>query len=225
MHYLTSTAKNVDDLEERLREAEDMEEEEHIKSELLLDIGLEDIQLADQYQALGLLSQDEDNILPTIEFDDAVEDQDSEEIVSAVTEPSGAPNTMLPSQLHQVPQDLSEELPHQQVQDKDPEPFTLALSLWYEEADISRTQYSSLREILRMLEPNPILNRLLNSYAPLQRKTKGWLPQLQLRRDLLSLTASKMPSLAEKQKKHTTGGAPKEHLYFFDPVDLFAQIL
>ena len=81
MHYLTSTAKNVDDLEERLREAEDMEEEEYIKSELLLDIGLEDIQLADQYQALSLLPQDEDNILPIIEFDDAVEDQDSEEIV------------------------------------------------------------------------------------------------------------------------------------------------
>ena len=68
---LTSTVKDVDDLEERLREANDieLEEEEDIKAELPLDIDLEDIQLTDQYQGLRLLPQEEENILPTIEFD------------------------------------------------------------------------------------------------------------------------------------------------------------
>jgi hypothetical protein len=127
---------------------------------------------------------------------------------------------------HVVPsQDLSEALPQPRVRDEDSDPFMLALGLWCEEAGISRTQYSSLREILRMLEPHSILNRLSKNYASLRRKTKGWLPQLQLRRALLSLNVSKMPSLAEQQKKHATADSIKEYLYFFDPVDLFQRIL
>ena len=76
-----------------------------------------------------------------------------------------------------------------------------------------------------MLKPYSILNRLLTHYAPLRRRTKKWLPQLLLRRTLIPLNTDKMASRAEKQKKHTTTDIAKEHLYFFDPIDLFSRLL
>ena len=211
--------KDIDDLEERLREATDQElEEEDIKAELPLDIDLQDIQLADQYHAL--LPQDEETIIPTIEFEDQVS-----EPTGSTPGTGDAFNLMPPPQTRRTSLDTSEPLPHPRVRDEDPDPFMLALGLWCGEAGISRTQYSSLREILRILEPHPLLERLPTNYAPLQRKTKGWLPQLQLRRALLSLNTNKMPSLAEQQKKNATAETAKEYLYFFDPIDLFKRIL
>ena len=50
--------------------------------------------------------------------------------------------------------------PHVCIHDEDPDPFVLALGLWCEEAGISRVQFRSLREILRMLEPHPIISKL-----------------------------------------------------------------
>ena len=189
-----------------------------------MDIDLEDLQLADQYQALALLPQADDNILPSIEFDDVPSSQAPSGFTTDPTREAFI-NPMPPPQSRRPSQDMSEALPHPRVQDEDPDPFMLALGLWCEEAGISRTQYSSLREILRMLEPHPALNRLPTSYAPLRRRTRGWLPQIQLRRALLSLNVNKMASSAEQQKKRTTQGPTKEHLYFFDPLDLFKRIL
>ena len=251
------------DLEDRVHEANDFDSDcDEGNAELPLDIDLGDLQLADQYQAPGFLPEDEDDILPSLEFDDSIVDdatnqettntdpntaneslvpsQDLSVNTSALTamappqsrRPSqdlsataDASASMLPPQSRRPSQDLSEALPHPRVRDEDPDAFILALGLWCEESGISRTQYSGLREILRMLEPHPMLNRLPANFAPLRRRTKGWLPQLQLRRAMLPLNASKLPSLPEQQKKHGISGTPKENLYFFDPLNLFQTIL
>jgi hypothetical protein len=44
------------------------------------------VQLADQYQALKLLLQDEDNIQSTVEFDDVANDEDIEKDLSNIPE-------------------------------------------------------------------------------------------------------------------------------------------
>ena len=184
---------------------------------------MEAIQLRDQYEALGIEVEDHDSILPTIESDEPADVPPP-----AIEGPSNNPfPSMLPPQSRRQshPEDKSEALPQPRVTDEDPHPFLLALGLWCEEAGISRTHYTSLREILRMLEPHPTLSRLPNHLAPLRRRTKGWLPQLQLRRALLPLNVQKMATIPEKQKKNTPPALIKEYLYFFDPIHLFTSIL
>ena len=50
---------------------------------------------------------------------------------------------------------------------------------------------------LRILEPHRILDCLSNNYAPLRRRPKGWLLQLQLWRSMLAYNANKMPTVIE----------------------------
>ncbi|KAL9036395.1 MAG: hypothetical protein Q9180_004325 [Flavoplaca navasiana] len=217
-----SYRKDVGDLEARFQEVDELGDEE-VKAELPLSIDLQAIQLEDQYEALRPLPQDEEEtVLPTIEFDTIVEEEIADVPSISMAPPMPPPEARRPSN------DASELLPQYRIHDEDPHPFLLALGLWCEEAGVSRKQYSSLREILRMLEPHPILSRLPTGYAPLRRRTKGWLPQLQLRRAHLPLIPNKLPSMPEKRKKkapRSASGPIKEHLYFFDPVGLFSTIL
>ena len=134
---------------------------------------------------------------------------------------------MLPPQSRRPSDDMSEPLPHIRIHDEDPEPFSIALGLWCEENGVNRTQYSSLREILRLLEPHPLISRLPSSYASLRRRTKGHLPQLGLRRALLGLAPEKLSTMPEQRKRNVTteDTPPKEYLYFFDLATLFETIL
>ena len=77
-NLLTSIVKNVNELINRLRDVmkqsisqiEEKMTDENIKFEFFLDIDFEKIQLTNQYQALSLLSQQEEvNIQLTIEFE------------------------------------------------------------------------------------------------------------------------------------------------------------
>ncbi|KAL9035756.1 MAG: hypothetical protein Q9180_004684 [Flavoplaca navasiana] len=213
---------DLDDLEARIQAVQNMNtnDEVEIKTELPLTIDLAELQMTDQYQNAEILGGKQETIVPTIEFDDAIDEE--------IEPPSPAPTIdhMPPPLSRQpAPQDNSEPLPQARVTDEDPDLFVLAIGLWCEEVGISRSQYSSLREILRMLEPHKILQRLPNGYAALRRRTRGWLPQMQLRRALLPLHAPKLPSVPEKKKRRRTPPPPKEHLYFFDPLDLFEKIL
>ena len=209
---------------------EPQEEGECVGWQLPLDVNLEDIQHADQYE--DVLPQVEDGEVASTEIDQeqAADKESTTEAASPLFRsipPSPSCqniSNMLPPQSRRPSDDPSEALPQPRIRDEDPNPFLLALGLWCEEAGISRTQYSALREILRMLEPHPLLQSLTSRYATLQNRTKGQLPQLPLRRVLIPLTPNKMPTRPE-QRKNVPIDIPKEYLYFFDPSILFQTIL
>lgn len=69
------------------------------------------MQLTDQYQALKLLLQDEDNIQFIIEFDDVVNDEDIKRNLSNISKSiTEVFNSMSSSQSRRSSQDLSEAL-------------------------------------------------------------------------------------------------------------------
>jgi len=69
------------------------------------------VQLTDQYQALKLLLQDEDNIQFIIEFDDVVNDEDIKRNLSNISKSiTEVFNSMSSSQSRRSSQDLSEAL-------------------------------------------------------------------------------------------------------------------
>lgn len=81
---------------------------------------------------------------------------------------------------------------HVRIHDEDPDPFVLGLKLWCEEAVISRVQFRSLRDILRMLEPHPIISKLPDSYQSLRGRVADWLPHLSLRQTILDLNSQQL---------------------------------
>lgn len=138
------------------------------------DIDLEEVQQSIQYQSL--LPQDgpqdrDAELSSTIDFNQDGNDGDTKEPTS-----TASPATMLSPQSRRPSEDTLEKLSQQRIRDKEPDLFLLALGLWCNEAGISRSQYSSLREILAMLEPHSMLSRLPKNYGPLQRRTKEHIP-------------------------------------------------
>ena len=178
-----------------------------------------------------MLSQPEQEekkeIFFTIGFDKRVISSDTQGVKtpieeSALTSPS---ETMAPPPSRRSFDDQSELLSQVRIHDENPQPFNIALDLWCEEAEIFRAQYTSLREILRMLEPHPILSRLSVNYSILRRRTQGHLPQLPLRRSLISLILEKQTTRREKSKRARVRKEVTEYLYFFDSSNLFKRIL
>jgi len=91
---------------------------------------------------------------------------------------------------------------------------------------VSRAQYKSLREILRMLKSHDILHRLPETYASLRHQVTDHLSQLILRRKLLSLTPEKLVTISESRKQQTISEQQfMKYLYFFDSTALFIAIL
>lgn len=138
------------------------------------DIDLEEVQQSIQYQSLllqdGLQGRDA-KLSSTVDFNQDGNDGDTEEPTS-----TASPAIMLSPQSRRLSEDTSKKLSQQRIRDKEPDLFLLALGLWCEEAGISRSQYSNLREILAMLEPHSMLSRLPKNYRPLRRRTKGHIP-------------------------------------------------
>ncbi len=110
-NHLRESSNN--DLENRLHQVVELDSEtnEDIKTELSWNIDFQKVQLANQYQALKLLLQDEDNIQFIIEFDDVINDEDIKKnlsnILKSITEVF---NSMSSSQSCRSSQDLSEAL-------------------------------------------------------------------------------------------------------------------
>ena len=73
-----------------------------IRAELRSGMSLEDVQLADQHQALVLLPQDEDNILPTTKFDDTASTDD--QAISETTAKGPINESVPPSQPRRLSQ-------------------------------------------------------------------------------------------------------------------------
>ena len=112
--------------------------------------------------------------------------------------------------------DLSGEIPHRRSHDPSRSRFTVALGLWCEEAGISRVQYTSLLEILRMPELPQKVPSLLKSLSTLKKQTSAILPPLSMRKRKRSIPLQHTQQSQQKME---------EDLIFFDRVDLFKSVV
>ena len=97
--------------------------------------------------------------------------------------------------------------------------FVLAINLWCIETEVSRIQYSALREILRMLELNTQLSDLFNVLATLKKQTKDQLSLLRMRKNNISLNLAKLSAHFKKiqiQHHNSFSSVSRENLYFFE---------
>jgi hypothetical protein len=108
------------------------------------------------------------------------------------------------------PPDNSTILPHF----RRPRPISdreLAFAIWYETTGLSRTQYTSLRQVL---SDNVQLNSLLERLNILEAHLKDALPLLELRVKPVSLDSLNQPTLSSGEKD--TVAAKAENLFPFD---------
>ena len=138
---------DANELSRRLQEymAPDFEEESRLEPSFG---ELQDLQQLAGYQNLG--SQAAEVIEPTIEFD--VDDDDASDI--SLPTPSFLPTMVSPSRgssTSTIISDTSEPVLHQRSIHSRSK-FVMTLGLWAEEAGLSRSRYTALLEILRMLK-------------------------------------------------------------------------
>jgi len=194
---------------------------------LPLDIDFEDVQRADQYNDVQGHEANPLATLPTIQFINGL-DQDDTEVETEYHSPipSTTQASMEPPPRQASAPDLSDIIPHERITDMVPQKFELALGMWCEETGVSRQQYASLQEILRMLEPHVHLgDNLPNTLSTLQRHTRGLLPALKMRKKTIPLIPEKQASAAEGRKSTQEGRIPTEDLTFFDLAALFQAFL
>jgi hypothetical protein len=179
---------------------------------LPLDVGLQEIQQADQYDDLIISIQSDQELdqLPTQSFE-------------VIDEEGVAPTVTTSTQLLD---DESTAVPHQRSISGISK-FVMALGLWCQETGISRAQYTSL-EILRLPEVKGDLHKLPSSLSTLKRHTLANLPLQTLRKQPIKLTSEQL----SRDKGHSKGKDNKrelvettEDLYFFDPIHLFQSLM
>ena len=178
-------------------------------------VDLQALQEEEQYDDILNISDSEDD-LSLQQFD--------EEVISSVTI-AFTPDIMTPSSRRSSAfEDDSISISHERSYFESFK-FELALGLWCEDIGISRTQYSSLRDIFRMLEPHSELNKLSESYATLKSHINRQLPLLQMRKKIISLRSEKMATAAEDRKSTESGKILTEDLIFFDLKNVFQSFL
>lgn len=106
--------------------------------------------------------------------------------------------------------DPSKVLPYRRLKETEPSRFATVLGLWYKEAAISRVQYKSLVELLRMPEIQAEVESLLSCISILKKQAKARLLLMKMRSRLIPLKGEKQ----SRQKE-------EEDLIMFDPVYLF----
>ena len=198
-----------------------------VEDVLPLGLDLQDLQLADQYNDIPETADD----LPTSAFINEDDGMGSQTVIAetqTATVESGtifesASSSRQPFTAFFDP-DASDPIPHTRVEDLNPNKFKLALGLWCEQVGISRPQYTSLREILRMLEPNPDISRLPETLSTLRRHTRGQLPLLPMRKQSIRLNPAQLPTETATRKAQASGDT-REDLVFFDPQYLFKALL
>ncbi len=226
---LTSILQMIKSIRESLKQTLKIKsDDEESLHKLSLNLNLQKLQQADQYETI--LSQVfNEKFLSTIDF------QDIEKFDSSKTSETSLSASIMKNMLSLMQSafitslfrdDQLKTLLQSRIKDENSVFFVIALSLWCQEVSISRAQYKSLREILRMLKSHDILRRLSETYASLRRQVTDHLSQLLLRRKLLSLTPEKLITISESWKQQTISEQQfMKYLYFFDSTALFIAIL
>ena len=118
-----------------------------------------------------------------------------------------------------IGEDTSEEI-IQKFLNLDVNDFEVALGLWCQDAAITRQQYSSLLEVLALLQEKAQIETLPKSIETLRRKTQARLPLMKMRKKRIPLTAAKLPTAGQ-----AFSSTPMDWLYWFDPIHLIATVL
>lgn len=174
-----------------------------------------------QIDELMPMPGDIDNV---VEFADQ-DDKDSEQTLPNTLQSSTSTVPFsLPSRRSSVAfgTNTSTPVPHERANSSISK-FILAMGLWCEDAGISRSHYTALRQILKMLEPHKEISLLPESVGTLKGWAKSQMPLLPLRQKTIPLRPEKLLSLRPSLKD--SGLPPSESLYFFDPVELFSRFL
>jgi len=173
-----------------------------------MDFDLQELQQADQYDDIIAKTIEVDTLqaLPTQPFDDGLRTRTIPATESIIT--GGV-------------EDDSEIVEHVRTKTTDPSRFRIALGLWCQETGISRPQYASLLEILRMPELPQEVHKLPSCLSTLKRQTTAQLPLLLMRKKSISLQSEQLG----KDKIPTATCQNQEDLFFFDPVSLFTAFL
>ena len=98
--------------------------------------------------------------------------------------------------------------------------FQMALGLWCQDAAIARQQYSSLLEVLALLQDTAQVQALPKSIETLCRKTQSRLPLMKIRKQRIPLVTAKLPTAGR-----AFSSMPMDWLYWFDPTYLISTIL
>ena len=97
----------------------------------------------------------------------------------------------------------------------------LGLELWAHNTGLSRSEYTSLRQILALVK-DPSVHELPESLASLKRRVTKDLPLLDMRTKRIPLISEKLATATSTEKaKGNKGGIPRESLHLFDPAFLF----
>lgn len=105
----------------------------------------------------------------------------------------------------------------------------MAMGLWCIEHGVSRTQYKSLRDILRMV-PDETVQVLPEALQTLQRRTPGHMQILPMRKQSVKLAPHKLSTETaarrlENQQNEHNNSIPRADRYFFNMKELFRVIL
>lgn len=150
---------------------------------------------------------------PTTEFVDATDSQD-QSFIDVDSMPPPTRRSFLPTL-----EDKSEEVPHT-CSRFDLDIFQMALGLWYQDASITRQQYSSLLEMLALLQDPAQVKTLPKSIKTLRRKTHSRLPFMKVQKQRIPLIAAKLPTAGR-----AFSSTPMDWLYWFDPSYLISTLL
>ena len=198
LHQTVSVQSDAEDGIGDLQEPFDLHDQ--AITPLPMDVNLQDIQEADQY------NDTEARVDPNPEL---------QAIPTQTFDASDIPVESPASFIDDIDKDEpSEQIPHRRSADANPSRFTVALGLWCEEAGISRVQYTSLLEILRMPELPQKVPTLPKCLSTLKKQTAATLP-------LLAMRKRSIPLQHTQQSRQKT----EEDLIFFDPVHLFKSVV
>ena len=106
-------------------------------------------------------------------------------------------------------------------------PFQLAFGLWCENSSISRSDYRRLREVWQMaLGPGAgDTQQLLEKLDTLKKRVRSQLPMLRLMRKPIVVSLENQPTFPAGEKGDHARIERKTWHYWYDPIDLVANIL
>lgn len=105
--------------------------------------------------------------------------------------------------------------------------FKLAIGLFCYEYNVSRSQYTALRETLNLLKQNgglAQLNQLPLTVDTLKRHVHEERPHIEIRQKEVSLQPEKLSS-SRRQNAIVAGRDLSQQLYYFNPVDMIGRVL
>ncbi|KAI9848827.1 MAG: hypothetical protein M1837_006343 [Sclerophora amabilis] len=101
--------------------------------------------------------------------------------------------------------------------------FTMALGIWCEDANVTRSGYIGLLQVLRSLSDLGRLKVLPETLDTLRIKTRAQLPLLRLQAKRIPVVMEKQPSLPSRAKNKPATTLRK--MVFFDPIDMVRRMV